>query len=125
MKLSPALCTSILTVGLNPAAEAQQEHMGSGHLRVELEGDEIVVRKPGTSLLLAYSKSVEQPRLVLTRSWMKPPAPSPAVGEFRAEAFQAAVSKACELGWFVVAKDPPVWDCPKADVQNLPTDVAE
>ena len=94
MKWSQGLCTSILIDGV-------RTQTGETQLRVELEGDEIVVRKPGTSFLLAYAKSVEQPRLVLTRSWMKPATPSPAIGEFRTEAFQAAVSKARELGWFV------------------------
>jgi hypothetical protein len=40
----------------------------------------------------------EQPRLVLTRSWMKPTTPCP-TEEFRTEAFQAAVGKARELKW--------------------------
>ena len=37
-------------------------------LVVALDGDEIVVTKPGTLLLLAYQKSVDEPRLVVTRS---------------------------------------------------------
>ena len=97
MKLSQALCSSILIDGLY--LQPVEQHAGSGHLRVDLEGDEIVVRRPGTTLLLAYSKSAEEPRLVLTRSWMKPTIPSPTIGEFRDQAFQAAVSKARELGW--------------------------
>jgi hypothetical protein len=31
----------------------------------------------------------------------KPTVTSPEISEFRAHAFQAAVSKACELGWIV------------------------
>jgi hypothetical protein len=31
-------------------------------VRVDVEGNEMVVRRPGTPLLLAYSKSAEQPR---------------------------------------------------------------
>jgi hypothetical protein len=96
MKLSQALCSSILIDGFYP--QPVEQH-ADGHLRVDLEGDEIVVRKPGTTLLLAYSKSAEQPRLVLTRSWVKPTTPSLSIGEFRDQAFQAAVSKARELGW--------------------------
>ena len=95
MKLSQALCSSI--DGLYP--QPVEQHAGGGHLRIDLEGDEIVVRKPGTPLLLAYSKSAEQPRLVLTRSWVKPNTASPSIGEFRDQAFQAAVRKARELGW--------------------------
>jgi hypothetical protein len=97
VKLSQALCSSILIDGLYP--QPVEQHVGGGHLRVDLEGDEIVVRKPGTTLLLAYSKSAEQPRLVLTRSWVKPTTASPSIGEFRDQAFQAAVIKARELGW--------------------------
>ena len=96
MKWSNALCTSIL---IEELYMQRDERHGSSHLRVELEGDEIVVRKPGTSLLLGYSRSIEQARLVLTRSCVKPNIPSPSIGEFRAQALQAAVSKARELGW--------------------------
>ena len=73
-------------------------------LQIDLEGNEIVVRKPGTSLLLAYTKSVEEPRLVLTRSCIKLTlTASRSIGEFRVEAFQAAVSKARELGIITVS----------------------
>jgi hypothetical protein len=68
-------------------------------LKVEIEDDEIVVTKRGTRYLLAYRKSIDQPRLVMTRSWMGPTITAPGISEFRAKAFQAAVSKARELGW--------------------------
>jgi hypothetical protein len=96
MKWSNALCASIL---IEELYMQRDEKHGSSHLRVELEGDEIVVRKPGTTLLLGYRRSVEEARLVLTRSCVKPTSPSPSIGEFRAQALQAAVSKARELGW--------------------------
>jgi hypothetical protein len=70
-------------------------------LKVELKGDEIVVLKPGTDFLLAYCKRPDSPQLVLTRSWEKPTVTSPEISEFRAHAFQTAVSKARELGWIV------------------------
>ena len=70
------------------------------NLHVELDGDEIVVTKPKSAFLLAYRKSIEEPRLVLTRSQMPQTSVSSA-SEFRAHAFQAAVSKARELGWIV------------------------
>ena len=63
-------------------------------MQVDIEDDEIVVTKPGTSFLLAYRKSVDQPHLVLTRSRMKGTILSPALNEFRAQAFHAAVNKA-------------------------------
>ena len=68
-------------------------------LNVELDGDEIVVTSPGTACMAAYQKAWDRPKLRLTRSWIDPA--SPAVHEFRAHAFQAAVSKARELGWIV------------------------
>ena len=69
-------------------------------IEVELMGDEIVVTKPKTSFLLGYRKSIEEPRLVLTRSRM-PPMSLAAASEFGAVAFHAAIDKARELGWIV------------------------
>jgi hypothetical protein len=68
-------------------------------LQVELDGEEIVVTKSGTDFMAAYRKMLGRPNLTLTRSWVDPT--SPAVSEFCAHAFQAAVSKARELGWIV------------------------
>jgi hypothetical protein len=68
-------------------------------LVVALDGDEIVVTKPGTLLLLAYQKSVDEPRLVVTRSSIIRTRSTSAITEFRAQALQAAVAKARELGW--------------------------
>jgi hypothetical protein len=69
-------------------------------LHVDVEEDEIVVTKPGTRFLLAYRKSVDRPQLVMTRSGMGP-ATAPGMNELRAQAWQAAVDKARELGWIV------------------------
>ena len=70
-------------------------------LHVELAGDEIIVTKPDTGMLTAYRKSPDRPNLILTRSWVEPTVTSPGISEFRAHAFQAAVSKERELGWIV------------------------
>ena len=70
-------------------------------LHVELLGDEIVVTKPGTEFMTAYRKRPDSPTLNLTRSWVDPHTTSPAIAEFRAQAYQAAVSKARVLGWIV------------------------
>jgi hypothetical protein len=78
MKLAQARCATIFADTFSARAKT---------LRVDVEGDEIIVRRPGTALMLAYS-----------RSWMKPTTPCP-TEEFRTEAFQAAVSKARELKW--------------------------
>jgi hypothetical protein len=49
-------------------------HMGGAgiELHAEARGDEIVVTKPGTTFLLAYKKSLEEPRPVLRRSRIPP-----------------------------------------------------
>ena len=70
-------------------------------LHVELLGDEIVVTRPGTDFLLAYRKRPDSPTLKLTRSWVDPHIMSQEISEFRAQAFQVAVSKAREFGWIV------------------------
>jgi hypothetical protein len=70
-------------------------------LKVKFDGQEIIVTKPGTDFMLAYRKRSDSPNLVLTRSWEKPTVTSPEISEFRAQAFQAAVAKARELGWIV------------------------
>ena len=70
-------------------------------IEVKFDGKEIIVTKPGTDFMLAYRKRPDSPNLVLTRSWVEPTVSSPTISEFRAHAFQAAVSKARELGWIV------------------------
>jgi hypothetical protein len=70
-------------------------------LKVKFDGQEIIVTKPGTDFMLAYRKRSVSPNLVLTRSWENLTVMSPEISEFRAHAFQAAVSKARELGWIV------------------------
>jgi hypothetical protein len=72
----------------------------TGEIRVYVVGEEIVVTKPGTTFLLAYRKSVEEPRLVLRRSRI-PPTTTSIRNAFRANAYQAANDKARELGWIV------------------------
>ncbi len=70
-------------------------------ISVEVQGGSIIVTKPGTDFALIYEKHPAAPNLVLTHSWVSPTTTSPAVSEFRARAFQAAVTKARELGWIV------------------------
>ena len=70
-------------------------------LHAKFDGHEIIVTRPGTDMMTAYRKRPDSPNLALTRSWLDLTTTSPAVSEFRAEAFQAAVAKARELGWIV------------------------
>ena len=71
----------------------------TSNIQVGVEGDEIVVM--GTVFLLAYRKPFDLPHLVLTRSRVAPTTAAPAIIAFRAQAFEAANSKARELGWIV------------------------
>jgi hypothetical protein len=73
----------------------------SGDVHVAVEAGAITVTKPGTNYSVTYSKPENSPHLVLTKSWLEPRVTTPAVSEFRARAFQAAVDKARELGWIV------------------------
>jgi hypothetical protein len=70
-------------------------------ITVRIIGEEVVVTRPGTDFLLAYRKATEDSNLVLTRSWAEPTVTSPGIAEFRLQAFQAAVSKARQMGWIV------------------------
>ena len=69
------------------------------YLHIKFDGHEIIVTRPGTNMMTAYRKAPDRPNLILTRSWEK--RLSPAISEFRAHAFQAAIKKARELGWIV------------------------
>jgi hypothetical protein len=70
-------------------------------LDVRVEGNAITVSKIGTDFSVTYEKRPDNPHLVLTWSWIGQHVTTPAVSEFRARAFQAAVAKARELGWIV------------------------
>ena len=70
-------------------------------LSIEVEGSHITVSMPGTDLWVTYQKEARSPQLVITGSSIGLHITSPPVSEFRARAFQAAVSKARELGWIV------------------------
>lgn len=71
-------------------------------IKVEFDGEEIVVWKPGTVFLVAFKKAPDQQRLLVTRSWLAGFASKP-LAEFRALAAQRALDKAYSLGWAVQA----------------------
>ena len=85
----------------NAALAARRKAAEPMNVQVKFDGTEIIVTRPGTDTMTAYRKASDRPNLILTRSWVDPHSTSPAVSEFRAHAFQAAVSKARELGWIV------------------------
>lgn len=70
-------------------------------VQVELEGDEIIITRPGTDFLVAYRKTPDGPNLALSRSWISPNEAAVFTNKFRAAAFHAALVKARELGWIV------------------------
>jgi hypothetical protein len=70
-------------------------------LKVELAGNEIVVTRPGTDMMVAYRKTSDKPTLLITRTWLPRTETTPEASRFRAFAFQAAIDKARELGWIV------------------------
>ena len=70
-------------------------------LSLDVQGTTITVTMPGTRYSVSYRKTSANPHLVLTRTWTPAHETSPAVVDFRARAFQAAVAKASELGWIV------------------------
>ena len=73
--------------------------MAMDTLNVVVDGTSITVTMPGTDFAVTYQKRFANPHLVLTRSWVAGSVDSPAISEFRARAFHAAVDKARELGW--------------------------
>jgi hypothetical protein len=75
--------------------------MADEPLSVEVQGTSIIVTMPGTDFSVTYEKRADTPNLVVTHSWVSPTITLPAVSEFRARAFQAAVAKARELSWIV------------------------
>jgi hypothetical protein len=68
-------------------------------LRVALDGNKITVSEVGTDMWVSYDKPPHLPHLVLTDTWLNYMTMSREVSVFRARAFQAAVTKARELGW--------------------------
>jgi hypothetical protein len=68
-------------------------------LHLEIEGDEIVVTRPGTDFELVYGHPKGARNLVVKRSWVPRTEATPAINEFRRAAQQAATAKARELGW--------------------------
>ena len=64
-------------------------------IHVEAKGDLLIVSEPTSDFVAIYAKPNERPRLTLMRR-----TPT-ADNVLLADAFQAAVSKARELGWIV------------------------
>jgi hypothetical protein len=64
-------------------------------IQVEAKGDLLIVSEPTSDFVAIYAKPNERPRLTLMRR-------TPTTDNvLLADAFQAAVSKARELGWIV------------------------
>ena len=64
-------------------------------IQVEAKGDLLIVSEPASDFVAIYAKPNERPRLTLMRR-------TPTTDNvLLADAFQAAISKARELGWIV------------------------
>ena len=72
-------------------------------LRVEVQGDDIIVTLPGTSYVVTYYRATAFPQQLLTKSHSgREDQGAPMTqAEFHARAWKAAKAKARELGWIV------------------------
>ena len=70
-------------------------------LRVEVQGDDIVVTLPGTSYVVTYYRAAAFPQQLLTKSHSGREAQDAPMtqAEFHARAWKAANDKAREFGW--------------------------
>jgi hypothetical protein len=75
--------------------------MMGNNLTVTIEGNKVIVVGPGTDFWVSYDKRPNTPHLILTDTGLNWTKMSPEVSPFRAEAFQAAITKARQLGWIV------------------------
>jgi hypothetical protein len=75
--------------------------MAQDHLEVHVDASSIFVTDPYTNSLVIYQKQLANPQLVLTYSWLSVEHGPSVVSEFPARAFQAAVTKARQLGWSI------------------------
>ena len=62
---------------------------------IKFDGHEIIITRPGTDMMTAYRKASDRPNLILRERTKTDD------DALAAEAFQAAVAKARELGWIV------------------------
>jgi hypothetical protein len=72
-------------------------------LRVEVQGDDIVVTLPGTNYVVTYYRAAAFPQQLLTKSHSgREDQDAPMTqAEFHARAWKAANVKARKLGWIV------------------------
>ena len=85
----------------SPARFGKDTQVVHSELRVDLEGDEIVVTLTGTKLRANYSRSHEAAQLI-QRPYMATDNEAPLPREeFEALDWEAANDKARELGWIV------------------------
>ena len=68
-------------------------------VNVAVEGDRIIVTRPGTSFRAAYFKSPDQPKLIESAALAVDKGGPIARKEFEDLAWDAANAKARELGW--------------------------
>jgi hypothetical protein len=69
-------------------------------LRVEVDGDDIIVLMPGTQFRVIYRKEADTTGLV-AHDWCNSPGSGISQKDFLARAWRVANDKARELGWIV------------------------
>lgn len=69
-------------------------------LRVDVQGRDIMIARRGTCLRVAYRKG-DAPWLICSEYGPADPEATVTLAEFRALAWEAANSKAREMGWIV------------------------
>jgi hypothetical protein len=70
----------------------------AARLRVEVDGDDIVILLPGTQFRATYQREQNSQGLVV-RSWRNSPGSGVSQEDFLARAWRVANDKARELGW--------------------------
>jgi hypothetical protein len=71
----------------------------SQDLRVDVQGDEIIITLTGTKFMVTYQRSKGADPMTAEFDWTDDPDASLTLGAFRARAWIAATAKARELGW--------------------------
>ena len=89
----------------------------SDKLQVELQRDDIIVTRPGTSFRASYQSSPEMPQLMCCDWVGNDPRATIGLNEFLALAWGAANDKARELGRVLINRQP------NADLVRRPTSV--
>jgi hypothetical protein len=91
----------IVRMSATLAEKARSDAAYGRDLRIEVEGDGIIITLVGTKFMVTYQRPKEMSRLVAKSDWTDDPDAAVTFGEFRARAWIAATARARELGWII------------------------